>query len=218
MSLGVDVHEAPLVPMMIGGGDPVAVRAKPFSVVHERQGDRTARMVEGHQVVHGIMQTRCCRQVPVFTEPISRRRHQQAGFIPMVHLTFILADPVVELPGTCGKSDGVGNVQMRSDEVGVVAGESLPVAFPAAPAKPRIIHHVKMDLGGWRMQLRLGFSEERASAMEGTMRRAAGRGKERKVYGVVLVMRRGGDRDPARARDSGRVKKKMIDMQGAKTR
>jgi hypothetical protein len=32
------------------------------------------------------------------------------------------------------------------------------------------------------------------------------------------VMRRGGDRDTARARDSGRVKKKMIDMQGAKTR
>jgi hypothetical protein len=88
---------------------------------------------------------------------------------------------------------------MRSDEVGVVAGESLPVAFPAAPAKPRIIHHVKMDLGGWRMQPRLGISEERASAMEGTMRR-------------------GGDRDTARARDSGRVKKKMIDMQGAKTR
>jgi hypothetical protein len=194
MSLGVDVHEAPL--MMIGGGDPVAVRAKPFSVVHERQGDRTARMVEGHQVIHGIMQTRCCRQVPVFTEPISRRRHQQAGFIPMVHLTFIIADLVVELPGTCGKSDGVGNVQMRSDEVGVVAGESLPVAFPAAPAKPRIIHHVKMDLGGWRMQPRLGISEERASG----------------------TMRRGGDRDTARARDSGRVKKKMIDMQGAKTR
>jgi hypothetical protein len=54
----------------------------------------------------------------------------------MVHLTFILADPVVELPGTCGKSDGVGNVQMRSDEVDVVAGESLQVAVPAAPAKP----------------------------------------------------------------------------------
>ncbi|KAK1694437.1 hypothetical protein QYE76_011134 [Lolium multiflorum] len=137
-------------------------------------------MVEGHQVVHGIMQTRCSRHVPVFIEPISRRRHQQAGFIPMVHLTFILADHVVELPGTCSKSDGVGNVQMRSDEVDVVAGESLQVAVPAAPAKPRIIHHVKMDLGGWRMQLRLGFSEERASAMEGTMRRAAGRGKERK--------------------------------------
>jgi hypothetical protein len=117
----------------------------------------------------------------------------------MVHLTFILADPVVELPGTCGKLDGVGNVQMRSDEGDVVAGESLQVAVPAAPAKPRIFHHVKMDLGGWRMQLRLGFSEERASAMEGTMRR-------------------GGDRDPARARDSGRVKKKMIDMQGAKPR
>jgi hypothetical protein len=99
----------------------------------------------------------------------------------MVHLTFILADPVVELPGTCSKSDGVGNVQMRSDEVGVVAGESLPVAFPAAPAKPRIIHHVKMDLGGWRMQPRLGISEERASAMEGTMRAAAGWGEERKV-------------------------------------
>jgi hypothetical protein len=32
------------------------------------------------------------------------------------------------------------------------------------------------------------------------------------------VMRRGGDRDTARARDSGRVKKKMIDMQGAKPR
>ena len=59
------------------------------------------------------------------------------------------------------------------DEVDVVAGESLQVAVPAAPAKPRIIHHVKMDLGGWRMQVRLGFLEERASAMEGTMQRAA---------------------------------------------
>ena len=48
MSLGVDVHKAPLAPTMIGVGDPVAVHAKPFSVVHERQGDKTARMVEGH--------------------------------------------------------------------------------------------------------------------------------------------------------------------------
>jgi hypothetical protein len=54
-------------------------------------------------------------------------------------------------------------------------------------------------------------------AMEETMRAAAGWGEERKA-GIVLVMRRGGDRDPARARDSARVKKKMIDMQGAKPR
>ena len=71
---------------------------------------------------------------------------------------------------------------MRSDEVDVVAGESLPVAILAAPAKPRIIHHVQMDLGGWWMQVRLGFLEERASAMEGTMRRVAGQGEERKAY------------------------------------
>jgi hypothetical protein len=100
-----------------------------------------ARMVEGHQVVHGVMQTICSRYIPVVIEPISRRRHQQEWSIPMVHLTFILVDSVVELTGTCDKSDVIGNIQMRSNEIDVVAGESLPVAVPAASANPRLIHH-----------------------------------------------------------------------------
>ena len=98
---------------------------------------------------------------------------------------------------------------MCSDEVDVVAGESLPVDVPAAPAKPRIIHHVKMDLGGWRMQLRFGFRRRgRALWKERCGARLAGVRRERYTSGV-LVMRRGGDRDHARAHDSGRVKKKM---------
>ena len=91
-SMGVDVREDP-VPVLVDGGEPVAVHANPRSVVaHERQDGSAARMVEGHDVVHhaGPM-------IGIIV-PTGRIRHQQAGFIPMVQApsrTFVVADPLV---------------------------------------------------------------------------------------------------------------------------
>ena len=103
-SMGVDVREDP-VPVLVDGGEPVAVHAKPESVVHERQYGGAPRMVEGHQVVHRVMHTIYFLLIIVLIEPIIWLRHQQAGFIPMVQApsrTFVVADPLVQLLGACG--------------------------------------------------------------------------------------------------------------------
>ena len=112
------------------------------------------RMVEGHHVVHLVVQTK----ITSCLVPVLRLRHQQEGFIPTELITFNIADPLVQLPRACGKPDGTGNVHLLSDEVDGVTVESLPVALLAFPAKPLIRHHMQMDLGGGRMQVCLGFS------------------------------------------------------------
>src|SRR4051794_30073919 len=100
-SPGVDVREVP-VPAIVDGGNLVAVHAKPESVVHERQNGSVPRTVEEHHVVHRVVQTIFSRIVPVFINPTSRLRHQQAGFIPTELITFTIADPLVQLPRACG--------------------------------------------------------------------------------------------------------------------
>ena len=56
---------------------------------------------------------------------------------------------------------------MLSQDVDVVQAEMIPLA---APTMLRIRHHVEVDLGGGqRMLVRLGFLEERASGMQGTV-------------------------------------------------
>jgi hypothetical protein len=58
------------------------------------------RVVKGHYVVHPIVLTIFHRLVPVVIEPMSRLRHQQAGYIPMVEMkpgTFIIADPLAKI-------------------------------------------------------------------------------------------------------------------------
>ena len=155
--LGVDVREVP-VPVIIDGGDPVAVHANPEPVVHERQNGCVLRTVEGHHVVHRVVQTIFSCLVPVLIDPTSRLRHQQAGFIPTELITFTIADPLVQLPRACGKPDGADNVYFLSDDVDGVTVENLPVTLLAFPAKPPILHHMQMDLGGGRMQVGLGFS------------------------------------------------------------
>ena len=111
-------------------------------------------MVEGHHVVHLIVQSKIISCLV----PVSRLRHQQAGFIPTELITFTIADPLVQLPRACGKPDGAGNVYFLSDDVDGVTVENLPVTLLAFPAKPPILHHMQMDLGGGRMQVGLGFS------------------------------------------------------------
>jgi hypothetical protein len=73
--LGVDVHEAP-VPMLVEGGESVAVNANPDTFIHEWQDGGTPRLVEGHHVVHYVMLTIFPRLIPVVIEPMSRLRHQ----------------------------------------------------------------------------------------------------------------------------------------------
>ena len=143
-SPGVDVREVP-IPATVDRGDPVAVHANPESVVHERQNGGVPRTVEGHHVIHCVVQMIFSRLVPVLIDPTSRLGHQQAGFIPTELITFTIADPLVQLPRACGKPDGTGNVYFLSDEVGGVTVENLPVAHLAFPAKPPILHHMQMD-------------------------------------------------------------------------
>jgi hypothetical protein len=68
--------------------------------VHERQDDGAPRVVEGHHVIHPVMLMIFHRLIIVVIEPISRLRHQQEGYIPMVEMkpdTFIIADPLAKI-------------------------------------------------------------------------------------------------------------------------
>ena len=146
-SLGVDVREVP-VPVIIDGGDPVAVHANPESVVHERQDGSARRMVEGHGVVDGVVRT------TGMIVPMGRIRHQQAGSIPMVQIHRV-GDMVVQRLGACGQPDGAGNVQTPSDEGEDVGGE-LPPAVRQVIARCR-----------HRVNYVIGVLEERASGRQG---------------------------------------------------
>jgi hypothetical protein len=97
--LGVDVHEA-TDPAPIVGGKPVAVHATPKPLTHKRQDGGAPRVVEGHHIVHLVMLTIFPRLIPMVIKPMSRRRHQQAGYIPMVEIkpgTFIIADSLAKI-------------------------------------------------------------------------------------------------------------------------
>jgi hypothetical protein len=99
LSLGVDIHEEPDLDPVVGG-ELVAIHANLEPFVHERQDGGASRVVEGHHVIHSIVLTIFHRLVPVVIEPMSRLRHQQAGYIPMVEMkpdTFIIDDPLAKI-------------------------------------------------------------------------------------------------------------------------